>query len=171
MDTATNDSRIEAFRVMLQRLATINCQLQTLAHTLARAEEIPGLIARTSYPTERQWLIEEQTAIEHPLRLRIRQSQLETEFRQGWFAIGDLLRAALDAAGQLVTTTAGDPNAAQALPVARINLEQLAQHRNLPSLTGTPESRMARLRTAWRDIDTAMACLGEIRFEARQRGH
>ena len=158
MDTATNDSRIEAFRVMLQRLATINCQLQTLAHTLARAEEIPGLIARTSYPTERQWLIEEQTAIEHPLR-------------QGWFAIGDLLRAALDAAGQLVTTTAGDPNAAQALPVARINLEQLAQHRNLPSLTGTPESRMARLRTAWRDIDTAMACLGEIRFEARQRGH
>jgi len=58
---------------------------------------------------------------------------------------------------------------AQYVSCARINLEQLAQHRNLPPLTGTPASRLTHLRAAWRDIDTAMASLDEIRFDARAR--
>ena len=168
MDTATHDSRIEAFRTTLERLDTINCQLQTLAITLARAEELPSVIARTLYPYDRQLLSEEQAAIGHPLRLRIRQSQLETEFRQGWVAVDDRLQAALDAAAQLVTTAAGGPSAAQALPVARINLEQLARHRTPPAAASTT-ARFAFFRQAWTAIDTAMASLGEIRFEMRQR--
>jgi hypothetical protein len=47
MDTATHDSRIEAFRTTLERLDTINAQLQSLAVTLVRADELPGQIART----------------------------------------------------------------------------------------------------------------------------
>lgn len=168
MDPATNDSRIEAFRTTLERIDTITDQLQTLAITLARAEELPGLIARTFHPYDRQLLSEEQAAIGHPLRLRIRQSQLETEFRQGWVAVGDQLRLALDAAAQLVTTTAGGPNAAQALPVARINLEQLGQHR-APPATASTAARLVFFRQAWTAIDTTLACLAEIRFEARQR--
>jgi hypothetical protein len=63
-------NRIEAFRSTLERLDTITGQLQTLAITLARADELPGLTARTFYPYDRQLLSEEQAAIGHPLRLR-----------------------------------------------------------------------------------------------------
>lgn len=167
MDPAT-DSRIEAFRTTLERLDTINCQLQSLAVTLARADELPGQIARTSYLYDRQLLGEEQAAIGHPLRLRIRQAQLETEFWQGWVAALVQLRAALDAAAQLVTTAAGGPTTAHALPVARINLEQLEQHR-VPPATASNAARLALLGQAWTAIDTAMASLDEIRFDARAR--
>jgi hypothetical protein len=77
------DTRIETFRQTVERLGIITAQLQTLAVTLARADELPALIARTSYPIERKLLAEEQAAIEHPVGLRIRQSQLESELRQG----------------------------------------------------------------------------------------
>lgn len=165
MNTAT-DIRIDAFRQTVERADTLQRQLQTLAITIARADELPGLLQGSGDGMEARWLREEQAAIGHPLRLRIRQSQLEAEFRQGWVAALDQLRAALDAAGHLVTTAAGGPTAAQALPVARINLEQLGLHR-VPPATASTAARLALLRTAWRDIDAAMASLGEIRFDAR----
>lgn len=166
MDTAT-DNRIEAFRVSVERLDTITGQLQTLAITLARADELPGMIAETRYPGDLQRLKEEQAAIGHPLRLRIRQSQLENDLRQGWRAVGEQLRVATDAATAHVTTAAGGPEAARRFPFARRHLEELARHRNLPATAGITAS-LAFLNSAWLAIDAAMASLGEIRFDARR---
>jgi len=165
MNTAT-DIRIDAFRQTVERAAALHRQLETLAITIARADELPGLPQRSGDGMQARWLREEQAAVGHPLALRIRHSQLESELRLIRLGVDEQLRAALDAAGHLVTTAAGGPTAAQALPVARINLEQLGLHR-VPPATASTAARLALLRTAWRDIDAAMASLGEIRFDAR----
>ena len=107
-------------------------QLQMLAVNLARAKELPGIIACTSTPIERQNLSEEQSAIGHPLGLQIWRSQLESELRQGWLAAAEQPRAATDAATVQVTTAAAGTEAARALPFARRALEELARHRALP---------------------------------------
>ena len=80
MDT---DTRIEAFRQTVERLTLIPGQLQTLAITLARTDEIPGIMARCSCRSDAARVREEQAAIGHSLSLRIRLSQLESELRQG----------------------------------------------------------------------------------------
>jgi hypothetical protein len=54
-----NDIRIETFRQTVERLTNLTGALQTLAITLHRANELPGLIASTTYPTDRQRFREE----------------------------------------------------------------------------------------------------------------
>ncbi len=76
-----NIIRIETFRETMERLTLIPGALQTLAITLHRASEIPGLIASTPYPGDRKLLREEQTAIGYPMTHRIRQAQSESELR------------------------------------------------------------------------------------------
>lgn len=164
----TTDTRIEAFHQTVERLGIIAGQLDTLAVTLARADELPALIARTSYPIERKQLAEEQAAIGHPVGLRIRQSQLESELRQGWLVAIEQLRAATDAATVQVTTAAGGTEVVRTFPFARKHLEELERHRDMPA-TATTAARLAFLRRAWLTIDAAVASLGEIRFEM-QRG-
>jgi hypothetical protein len=167
MEPAT-DNRIEAFRVTVDRLGIVLGQLHALAVTIARAEELPGLIARTSYPIERQQLAEEQAVIGHPVGLRIRQSQLDSELRQGWLVAFDQLRGAMDASAAHVRTAAGGPEAVRTFPLARRVLAELERHRIQPATASNP-IRLAQLRQAWMAIDATMATLGEIRFEARQR--
>jgi hypothetical protein len=165
MDT---DTRIEAFRQTVERLTLIPGQLQTLAITLARADELPGIMARCSCRLDVARLRDEQTAIGHPLSLRLRLSQLESELRQGFSAVGDQLRAAIDAATAHVTTAAGGQDAVRSFPFARRHLEELAMHRNLPS-TASTAGRLVFIRSAWMAIGAAMASLCEIRFDAQQR--
>lgn len=162
------ETRIEVFRQTVERLGIISGQLDTLAVTLARADELPALIARTFYPIERKLLAEEQAAIGHPVRLRIRQSQLESELRQGWLVAIEQLRAATDAASFHVTAAAGGTEVVRTFPFARKHLEELARHRDMPA-TATAATRLAFLRRAWLTIDAAVASLGEIRFETQRR--
>lgn len=75
------NTHIEAFRQTVERLTLIPGQLDTLGITIARADELPGLIAKASYPIDRRWLEEEQAAIGQPLTLRIRQVRWENELR------------------------------------------------------------------------------------------
>jgi hypothetical protein len=165
MDT---DTRIEAFRQTVERLTLIPGQLQTLAITLARADELPGIMARCSCRLDAARLRDEQTAIGHPLSLRLRLSQLESELRQGFSTIGDQLRAAIDAATAHVNTAAGGLDAALSFPFARRHLEELAMHRTMPT-TASTTGRLVFIRSAWIAIDAAMASLDEIRFDAQQR--
>jgi hypothetical protein len=165
MDT---DTRIEAFRQTVERLTLIPGQLQTLAITLARADELPGTMARCSCRLDAARLREEQVAIGHPLGLRIRLSQLESELRQGFAAIGDQLRAAIDAAMTHVTTAAGGQDAVRSFPFARKHLEELAMHRTMPT-TASTTGRIVFIRSAWLAMDAAMASLDEIRFDAGSR--
>lgn len=141
MDT---DTRIEAFRQTVERLTLIPGQLQTLAITLARADELPGTMARCSCRLDAARLREEQTTV------------------------GDQLRAAIDAAMAHVTTAAGGQDAVRSFSFARRHLEELAMRRTMPSNASTP-GRLVFIRSAWMAIDAAMASLGEIRFDARQR--
>lgn len=165
----STETRIEAFLQTVERLSIITGQLRTLAVTLARADDLPTLIARTSYPIERKLLAEEQAAIGHPVGLRIRQAQLESELRQGWLVAIERLRAATDAASFHVTATAGGREVARTFPFARKHLEELARHRNMPATTA---ARLAFPRRAGLTIDAAVASLGEIRFDARKpKGH
>ena len=165
MNTATHDL-IEVFRQSVEHATKIQGQLQTLAITLVRADELPGLIGRCPYPSENQLLRDEQAAIGHPLRLRIRQSQLENELRQVHAVIDGHLRAAVDAATKLVTDTAGGELAVRSYPFAQRVLAELARHRTMPPLLA---ARPEFLRLAWLTLDAAMASLDEIRFDARQR--
>lgn len=165
MDT---DTRIEAFRQTVEHLTLIPGQLQTLAITLARADELPGIKARCACRLDAARLREEQIAIGHSLSLRFRLSQLESELRKGFSAIGDQLRAAIDAATAHVTTAAGGQNAVRSFPFARRHLEELAMHRTMPT-TASTAGRLVFIRSAWMAIDAAMASLDEIRFDARQR--
>jgi hypothetical protein len=168
MNTAT-DIRIDAFRQTVERADTLQRQLQTLAITIARADELPGLLQGSGDGMEARWMREEQAAIEHPLALRIRHSQLESELRQIRLGVGEQLRAAHDAAAELVTAAAGGTDGVIASPFVRRHLAVLARNRSGPSLPSTPESRLEHLLSASRDIDAAMASLGEIRFDVRQR--
>jgi hypothetical protein len=120
MDT---DTRIEAFRQTVERLTLIPGQLQTLAITLARADELPDIMARCSCRFDAARLREEEVAIGHSLSLGIRLSQLESELRQGFSGIGDQLRAAIDAATAHVTSAAGGLDAVRSFPFARRHLK------------------------------------------------
>lgn len=165
MDT---DNRIEAFRQTVERLTLIPGQLQTLAIILARADELPCIVARCSCRLDAARLRDEQTAIGHPLSLRICLSQLESELRQGFSAIGDQLRAAIDAATEHVTTAAGGQDAAKSFPFVRRHLEELAMHRTMPA-TASTAGRLVFIRSSWMAIDAAMASLDEIRFDVPRR--
>lgn len=157
------DIRIEAFRQTVERLTLIPGQLQTLGITLARANELPGLIANTPCPGDRKRLRGEQSAIGHSLSLRIRLSRLESELRQGFSAVGDQLQAAVAAATEHVTIAAGGQEAVKGFPFARRHLVELTRHRTLPTAASTA-SRISFLRSAWEAVDAAMASLDEIRF-------
>lgn len=163
------DTRIEAFRENVEHLDLIPGQLDTLAITIARADELPVLIAKASYPLERRWLEEEQAAIGKPLSLRIQQAQLENELRQGLASIGEPLRAATDAAKALVTTAAGGPDAVGKSPLACRHLSLLTRYSKPLPATETIRLRLGLLAAAWQAMDGAMASLDEIRLEACDR--
>jgi len=165
-----HDARIEAFRQTVERLATIPGQLSALSVTLARANDLPGLIAATPYPDERRRLREEQSAIGYSSTHRIRQARLESELRQGMYAAREPLRAAIDAATGYVCIAAGGQEAARSFPFARRHLEELARHRTFLPATMSTGAALAFLESAWLAIDAAMGSLGEIRWEARRRG-
>jgi hypothetical protein len=160
------DPGIETFRQTLERHNTIISQLQTLAITILRADELPGLIQRSD-GLDARWLREEQTALGHPVRLRIRRSQLDNELRQANSVIGEQLRAALDAITDMVTAAAGGPDAAMS-PFVRRHLAELAKNRSAPPVPATQASRQRRFAIALRDIDASLAALQEIRSEVRQ---
>lgn len=164
----TTDTRIEAFRQTVERLTAIPGALQTLGITLARAVELPGIIGTCRCSIDTARLTEEQTAIGSPIALRIRQSQLENELRQGWVVVGAQLQAATEAATAHVTTAAGGADAVKTFPFARRHLVELVRHRSLPTTANTA-ARLSFLRSAWFAVDAAMGSLDEIRFDARQR--
>lgn len=162
-----SDTRIEAFRTKIECLAVIPGILDTLVITIARADELPGLIAKSYYPLDRQWLEEEQAAIGPPMTLRIRQVQLENELRQGLANIGESLRAAIDAARNHVITAAGGAEVVQKFPFASRHLSMLARYRDPLPPSETIRLRLGLLEAARFVIDAAMDALDEIRFEAR----
>ncbi len=162
-----SDTRIAAFRQTVENLASIPGILDTLGITLARADELPGLIAKASYPLDLQWLQEEQAASGHPMTLRIRQVQLENELRLGLANIGDSLRAAIDAARTHVTTAAGGAEAVQRSQLACRHLSLLARYSSPLPATETIRLRLGLLAAAWQAIDAAIGCLNEIRFDAQ----
>jgi hypothetical protein len=164
-----NDIRIETFRQTVERLSLLSGALQTLAITLHRANEIPGLLKQCSSRLDAARLREEQTAIGHPSTHRIRQFKMESELRQGLFAAREPLRAAIDAATEYVGIAAGGPEAVKTFPFARRVLAELERHRVMPSATESVKVRLAFLESAWMAIDAALASLCEIRFDAYQR--
>jgi hypothetical protein len=160
-----NDIRIETFRQTVERLSLLPGALQTLAITLHRANELPGLIANTPYPGDRKQLREEQAAIGYPMTHRIRQAQWESELRQGLFDVRDQLRAAIAAATEYVGIAAGGADAVKTYPFARRVLAELERHRVMPPATESTNARLAFLESAWQSIDAALASLCEIRFD------
>jgi|GEM_PF-3002091 len=166
---AGTDSRIDVFRQAVERANMLRGQLDTLSIELAHRDELPGMIADCGYAPQAAWLREELAASAHPLSIRIRHVQVERELREVMAGAGSVMRAALDAAAQLVTAAADGTNAVMQFPFARSHLRELARHHTGPSAPATRESWLAHLRTAWRDIDAAVAALPEIRFEARHR--
>ena len=160
-----SDPRIETFRQTVERLTLIPGALQTLAITLHRANELPGLIANTNYSIDRQRFREEQSAIGYPMTHRIRQAQMESELRQGLFTIRDQLRTAIDAATEYVGIAAGGHDAVKTHPFARRVLAELERHRVMPAATEGEKVRLGFLESAWLAIDGALASLDEIRFE------
>ena len=161
------DIRIETFRETVKRLSLIPGALQTLDITLHRANEIPDLLKQCSCRLDAARLREEQSAIGHPLSLRIRQSQMEGELRQGLFAVREQLQAAIAAATEYVAIAAGGPDAVKTYPFAWRHLEMLTRHRAMPSSTESVTARPNFLESAWQAIDAALAALVEIRFDAR----
>lgn len=102
------------------------------------------------------------------MTLRIRQAQLENDLRQITSVIDERLRAAIDAATAHVTTAAGGPEAARTLLLAQRVKEDLAGHRTPPT-NASSAARQVFLEKARRSLDGAMATLGEIRWEVRER--
>lgn len=164
-----SDPRIESFRQTVKQLTSIPGILDTLGITIARADELPGLITQASYPLDRQWLEEEQAAIGHPMKLRIQQAQLENELRQGLANIGESLRAAIDAARSHVTTAAGAAEAARRFPFTCRHLCMLARYRDPLPPSETIRLRLGLLEATRFVIDAAMGALDEIRYEAHQQ--
>lgn len=164
------DPSIEAFRQTVERLTLIPGQLDTLAISIARANELPGLLAKATYPSDRRWLEEEQAAIGTHLELFTKQVRLENELRQGLATIGDSLRVATDAAKAHVTTAAGGPDAVGKSPLACRHLSLLTRYSKPLSATESIRLRLGLLTAAWQAIDAAMASLDEIRFAFHQRG-
>ena len=142
-------------------------QLDTLGDAIARRDELPGLIAGCGDGPQAAWLRKEMAASEHPLALLIRQVKMERELRELMAGAGSAMRAALDAAAQLITGATGGTNAVMKFPFARSHLRELARHHSGPLAPTTRESWLAHLRVAWRDIDAAVAALPEIQFDAR----
>jgi hypothetical protein len=165
-----NDIRIETFRETVERLTLLPGALQTLAITLHRANEIPGLLERCSCRLDAARLREEQTAIGYPMTHRIRQAQWESELRQGLHSVREPLRAAIDAATEYVGIAAGGADAVKTFPFARRVLAELERHREMPSATESTTARLAFLGSAWRAIDGALASLCEIRFDVTRAG-
>ena len=163
-----HDVGIEAFRQTVERLATIPGQLSALSVTLARANDLPGLIAATPYPDERRRLREEQSAIGYSNTHRIRRFRLESELRQGMYAARETLRSAIDAATEYVGIAAGGPEAVRTFPFARRHLEELARHRTFLPASMSTEAALRFLESAWLAIDAAMGSLGEIRFDSEK---
>lgn len=158
---------IDAFRESADRLMSIPGILDTLGITIARADELPGLITQASCPLDRQWLEEEQAAIGHPMKLRIQQAQLGNELRQGLANIGESLRAAIDFATEHVTTAAGGPDAIRRFPFTCRHLSMLARYRDPLPPTETIKIQLGLISAARWIIDVAMDALDEIRFEAQ----
>jgi hypothetical protein len=163
-----SDPRIDAFRQTVAHLDAIPGILDTLGITIARADELPGLIAKASYPLDRQWLQEEQSAIGQPMTLRIRQVQLQNELRQGLANIGESLRAAIDAARTHVTMAAGGAQAVEKSTLACRHLSMLTRYSSPLPATETIRLRLGLLTTAWQVIDAAISSLDEIRFDAQR---
>lgn len=161
------DPAIATFRQTLDCLDSITSQLRSLDITILRADELPGLIGRCRYPSESQWLREEQAAIGQPGALRVHRSQLDNELRQVNAVIGEHLRAAIEAASAHVITAAGGPEVAGVYPLALRVRAELIRHRAIPP-TASPTARLVFLGQAWMAIDAAMATLGEIRFGVLQ---
>ncbi len=159
-----SDNRIEVFRQTVERLGMLMGQLQTLEVTLARAKELPDLIALASHPIQREFLKEEQAIIGHPAGLLIRCLQLDRELRQGWLVANEQLTAAMEAVTVQLATVAG---VVKTCPLARSHLREFAQHRNMPA-TASIVARLSFLRRAWLTVDAAVASLGEI-TDDRQR--
>jgi len=166
---AGTDSRIDAFRQTLERADMLQAKLLTLSIDLDRRDELPGTIAECGCGPQAAWLRREMATLGHPLSIRISLVQVERELREVLAGAGAAMRAALDAAAQLVTVAAGGANAVMTFPFARSHLRELARYHSGPSVPATRESWLAHLRTAWRDIDAAVAALPEIRFDARDR--
>jgi len=166
----TSDSLIEDFRQTVERAHMLRGQLDTLSIELALRDELPGMIAECTYGPQAAWLREKLAASEHPLSIRIRHVKVERELREVLAGAGTAMRAALDAAAELVTGAAGGPDAVLKFPFARSHLRELARYHSGPSAPVTRESWLAHLRVAWRDIDAAVAAVQEIQFEARHLG-
>ena len=164
-----NDIRIETFRETVKCLSLIPGALQTLAITLHRANEIPDLLKQCTSRFDETRLREEQSAIGHPVSLRIRQAQMESELRQGLFAVREQLQAAIAAATEYVAIAAGGPDAAKTYPFARRHLEILERHRVMPFSTESVTARLDFLESAWEAIDAALASLCEIQCDVRNR--
>jgi hypothetical protein len=166
---AGTDSRIDAFRQTLARADMLRAKLLTLSIELARRDELPGMIAECGCGPQAAWLRLEMTTLSHPLSIRISLVQVERELREALAGAGTAMRAALDAAAQLVTAAAGGADVVMRFPFARSHLRELARHHSGPLAPATRESWLAHLRVAWRDIDAAIAAVPEIQFDARDR--
>jgi hypothetical protein len=153
-----SDNRIEVFRQTVERLGMLTGQLQTLEVTLARAKELPDLIARTSHPIQREFLKEEQAIIGHPAGLLIRCLQLDRELRQGFSTIADLMNAALDAAVCYISQVADGTGVCRSDSLVRRHLGELARVRN-------PLSATFKIASGWQAlqaIDSAIASIDEM---------
>lgn len=157
---------IAAFRETAHRLMAIPGILDTLEISLARAEELPGLIAGTSCALERGRYREEQAALGNPAVMRARKTAFEHELRIGLLGIRESLQAAIDTAKQAVTITAGGAEAVQKLPFASRHLTMLARYREPLPPTESIKLRLGLLEAARFVIDAAMDALSEIRYEA-----
>jgi hypothetical protein len=100
---------------------------------------------------------------------RIRQAQMESELRQGLFAVREQLQSAIAAATEYVGIAAGGTDAVKTFPFSRRVLAEMERHRVMPPATESTTARLAFLESAWQAIDGALASLGEIRFDARKR--
>ena len=163
------DNRIEDFRQAVERVASLQATLDTLTDGIARRNELPAMIGDCGCGPQAAWLREELAASPHPLALRIRHSRLESELRDVLSGMWTSMRAALDAAAQLITQAAGGTNAVMAFPFVQRHVAELARYHSGPPLPATPKSRQAHLRAAWMAIDAAVAAVPEIQFDARQR--
>ncbi len=164
-----SDSRIEDFRQTVERVASLQLTLETLTDGIARRNELPAMMVDCGCGPQAAWLREELAALGHPLALRIRHSRLESDLREVLAGVWTSMRAALDAAAQLVTQAAGGSYAVTMDPFAQVLLADLARYHSGPTLPATPKSRQAHLRAAWMAIDAAVAAVPEIQFDARHR--
>jgi hypothetical protein len=162
-----SDNRIEYFRQTVERVAALQATLETLTDAIARRNELPAIIGDCGCGPQAAWLREEMAALGHPLALRIRHSQLGSELREVLAGVRTSMSAALDAAAQLVTQATGGTDAVMASAFVQRHLAELARYRSGPPHPATPGSRLAHLRTAWMAIDTALAAVPEIQFDAR----